>query len=379
MAIKNIGWIATAVTPYSETDAVLASAGTNDFMRRMLDGLADLGVKSKLLLPAGSDTKHTHIMFDGTLQGTLAEFKSAAQTAEATGSCLRAMVGWAEQHQGEFDLLVNLGHDYLPISKIGQFRTPYVTLPNLCQTTPKIDALIRDRAQRFPENVWFFSKSQRAILGCPDNPVLLQPFDVAAFPAAKPFLQTAAAPLGWVGRIVPEKGLDSALEIAARLEKRLWVAGPIHDQAYFDDLAKQYAHSLDYRGCLSRDQLYGQLAATEVFLQTQHPDWQEAFGRATAEALLAGCPVLYHKSGANAELVERIGGGAELRRDGGGEREAYRFAVALNRSEIQARAQAVFDHQKIAKDFLQFAAIAQQAQPALPRAPSRLEQTILDT
>ncbi len=379
MAIKNIGWIATAVTPYSETDASLASAGTNDFLRRMVDGLAELGVKSSLLLPAGSDSRWPHVLFKGTLQGTLAEFKSAEETAEATGSCLQNMVDWAERHQGEFDFIVNLGHDYLPISKIGQFRTPYVTLPNLCQTTPKIDALIRDRAQRFPDSVWFFSKSQRAILGCPDNPVLMQPFDSASFPTAKPYHETSSAPLGWVGRIVAEKGLDSALEISARLEKRLWIAGPIHNQAYFDGLANKYDRWIDYRGCLSRDQLYGQLTETEMLLQTQHPKWQEAFGRATAEALLAGCPVLYYKSGANAELVELIGGGAELKRNGGDEQEAYRFAAKLNRSEIQARAQAIFGHRKIAKDFLQFAAIAQQTQPIFPTASGRLEKPVLSS
>ncbi|MBP7253086.1 MAG: glycosyltransferase [Alphaproteobacteria bacterium] len=376
MAIKKIGWIATAVTPYSETDATLASAGTNDFLRRMVDGLVELGVESKLLLPAGSDSRWPHVLFEGTLQGTLAEFKSAAQTAEATGSCLQGMVSWAERYQSEFDLIVNLGHDHLPISKIGQFRTPYVTLPNLCQTTPVIDVLIQDRAKQFPDKVWFFSKSQRAILGCPDNPVLRQPFDIAAFPAAKPYSQTSSAPLGWVGRIVPEKGLDSALEIAARMEKRLWVAGPIHNQGYFERLAEKFERQIDYRGCLSRDELYGQLAETEVFLQTQHPDWHEAFGRTTAEALLAGCPVLYYKSGANAELIELIGGGAELKRGGGGEREAYKFAVTLDRAAIQTRAQTIFDHRRIAQDFLQFAAIAQQSNPCAPSTPSRQEQPV---
>lgn len=356
MAIKHIGWIGTAVTPYSETNAVLASAGTNDFLCRMVDGLAECGVTSRLLLPAGSDSRWPHLLFGGTLQGTLAEFKSAELTAAATGSCLQAMVDWAEGHQDEFDLIVNLGHDYLPIAKVGQFRTPYVTLPNLCRTTPAIDDVIRDRATRFPENVWFFSKSHRAILGGTDNPVLMQPFDIAAFPAARPYRQTAAPPLGWVGRIVTEKGLDSALQLAARLEKRLWVAGPIHDQAYFDALAKKFDRWLDYRGCLSREELYKQLAETEVFLQTQHPEWQEAFGRTTAEALLAGCPVLYFNSGANAELVERIGGGVELGRTGGGEHVAYRAAVALDRSAIQANARAIFDQRKIAKDFLRYAA-----------------------
>lgn len=360
MAITKIGWIATAVTPYSETDSVLASSGTNDFLHRMLDGLGDLGVNARLLLPAGSDSRWPHILFDGTLQGTLAEFKSAEQTADASGTCLQAMVGWAEQHQDEFDLLVNLGHDYLPITKIGQFRTPYVTLPNLCLTTPKIDALIRDRARAFPEHVWFFSESQREILGCSANPVLLQPFVSADFPPATPYRRTEAPPLGWVGRIVPEKGLDSALAIAARLGKRLWVAGPIHNQAYFDAVMEKYQSGLEYRGCLSRDQIYQALAQTEVFLQTQHPDWQEAFGRTTAEALLAGCPVLYFRSGANAELVERAGGGAELQRAGGGEQAAYDYAVTLDRAALQARARALFDHRKIAKDFLRYAAALQR-------------------
>jgi len=349
---QKIAWISTAVTPYSETVVDYANAATNDCLRHWVAGLHRCGVESTLLLPRQSDSEWPHQVFDGDLQTTAAVTQHHDGTA--TGQALQGMVDYAWEHQDAFDLVVNLGHDFLPLYMVGKFRTPYISLPNLCNTTPRLDSLIRHKARTHPQHVLFFSHAQRSILGTPLNPVLYQPFHPADFQAAGG--ATVTAPLGWAGRIVPEKGLARALQIAALLGSRLWVAGPVHDGAYFQHLQNAYPDTLQYLGCLSRPALYQQLAHTGVFLQTQDAGWQEAFGRSTAEAYLAGCPVLYHPSGANPELAQLTGGGIEIRQ--GNEAAAYAQALALDRQHIQRRAQAAFDREHIARQFIALTAFA---------------------
>lgn len=353
--MKSIAWISTAVIPYSETNKEFSNAATNDFIRCMVDGLDKLGVVSTLLVPEKSDSKHRHVTFPGSLQATLAEDSKADITGTATGEALHGMVEWAWNHKHEFDLIVNVGHDFLPIFMVGKFKTPLITLPNLCNTTTQMDNLIRQKAKEFPQHVCFFSQAQRTILGNDENPILTQPFDSSEFIDADNFRLSPSRGLGWAGRITPEKGLARALEIAQTLGKPLWAAGPIHDQAYFQELNRAYPQTLNYLGCLDRRNLYATLAQTEVFLQTQIQGQQEAFGRTTAEAFLAGCPAIYHNCGANAELAEATDGGIMLAHHSGQEIVAYEQAMRLSRKTIQTKAKLLFDKDLVATKFLALA------------------------
>lgn len=347
----KIIWISTAVTPYSEVDPKYANAATNDCLKQFVEGLKHLGIESTLLLPEKSDCSINHVLFAGTLQNTVAVGDKVDTTGTATGTILSNMVEWLWEHQDEFDLAINIGHDFLPIFMVGKLRIPLITLPNLCSTTLPMDEIIRKQALKHPSHVWFFSERQRQILGNHKNPIIHQSFDISNFSEATRIHEGAS--LGWAGRIVKEKGLMRAAQIAFELNRNLWVAGPIHDQDYFESVMREYPNNVQYLGCLSRKELYAQLSKTSVFLQTQEDGWEEAFGRITAEAFLSGCPVLYHQCGANEELSCLTDGGVLI--DNQNLRSCFEAALNKDRTIIQKKAFEQFERKFIAKKFLQLA------------------------
>ena len=341
--IKRIAWIGAAFTAYSED----APGSVADCLNQYVQGLRKLNVHSTLILPPGSKSVHHHVVVVGELQPSML----VASRTNETQSALQNMVDWAWEHQSQFDLIVNLGHDYLPHSMIGKFQTPFISIPNMGKASPQLDALVQQRAKQYPKNIWFFSKAQRSYLGVEDNPIINQGFNVEHFPLATAV--KSGASLAWAGRIVPEKGLEAALKIAQALKIKLNVAGSLDDPQYFAQLQSKFPKHLvewDYLGNLPRDLLFSMLHSSRALLQTQEPLWAEAFGRVTAEALLCGCPVLYTDCGANDEIVRSVDGGFQVGSDT--PQNVMQLIGLQTRGTIQEKAKSLFGQIPVARRFL---------------------------
>lgn len=125
---------------------------------------------------------------------------------------------------------------------------------------------------------------------------------------AIPFQSTVApdAPLLCAGRITPEKGVETAIEIAARANRPLIIAGGIYDQAYYEQrvqphLARPGAR-VSYLGQVAREQLWqlmGQAAALLCPIA-----WDEPFGLTPVEAMATGTPVIAFQRGAMPEIIQ---------------------------------------------------------------------------
>lgn len=107
----------------------------------------------------------------------------------------------------------------------------------------------------------------------------------------------------YAGRITPEKGVEDALEIAARAGSRLLLAGGIYDDVYF---RSRIAPRLDqsrarYLGLVSRERLWGLMAGAVAVLCAVH--WDEPFGLVACEAQAAGTPVVGYARGGLVEVV----------------------------------------------------------------------------
>jgi glycosyltransferase involved in cell wall biosynthesis len=114
----------------------------------------------------------------------------------------------------------------------------------------------------------------------------------------------ADAPLVFLGRLDPEKGAHTAIEVARRANRRLILAGNIatHPEYFereikphLDDDRVRYAGPVDD---VAKNTLLGGAAA---FLMPIH--WDEPFGIVMAEALACGAPVIGLRRGSVPEVV----------------------------------------------------------------------------
>jgi glycosyltransferase involved in cell wall biosynthesis len=110
----------------------------------------------------------------------------------------------------------------------------------------------------------------------------------------------------YAGRISPEKGVFDAIRIANRAKRPLIIAGPIYDQAYFDE---RVVPSLDrpdagvtYFGAVTRERLWDLMANAEALLCPVQ--WDEPFGLTACEAQATGTPVIGYARGGLREVVD---------------------------------------------------------------------------
>ncbi len=273
-----------------------STGGVSRYAAAMVDALAGLGVSSELLVPESSDVP------DGVVaQKIPGAFQLSAATADRTehpvpqNSVLAGMLDAAWTRKGEFDRIVNLNHDYLPVFSTGYFGGKLFHLPNLVTSDSATDDLIR---KKFAEHAPCFaaiSGFQRDRLGLAGAPVLSFGMSRSQELARK------GDYLCWSGRITPEKGLETAAEVARRSGLPLVVAGHVENEDYFRAIRDEYAGHMEYRGYLRLAELTQVIAGAHALLQTQN--WEEALGLSTIEAIAAGTPVIAYNRGANSEIV----------------------------------------------------------------------------
>ncbi len=122
-------------------------------------------------------------------------------------------------------------------------------------------------------------------------------FFPASRPAGRGFI------IGYVGRLVPEKGVDLLLEALAGLQGtwRAYIlgSGPVREQLQNQARDLGLAHRISFDAWVPSDQMpayYRQLDVLVVPSRTR-PNWKEQFGRVLVEAMASGVPVAGSDSG----------------------------------------------------------------------------------
>lgn len=126
--------------------------------------------------------------------------------------------------------------------------------------------------------------------------------------ASRPFT------IGYIGRLVEEKGVFDLLHAAAGLagEWRLrWVGGgPLREALQTEAARLGIAERMDFIGQVASTEMPPQYAALDVLVlpSLTRGNWKEQFGRVLVEAMACGVPVVGSSSGAIPDVI----GGAGL-------------------------------------------------------------------
>lgn len=201
---------------------------------------------------------------------------------------------------GEFDILVF----HHPESAMG-FAQLYPNVPVLYVTHDYLDEKRRHVIEMHHSvNQHFVSISDSQRRDAPDLPytaTVYNGIDTDVFS----FHDTAEDYLMFVGRIVPEKGLKEAVQVAIKTDRRLIIVGQVSPvtQWYFDEHVKPYlSDKILYLGLIDKEQLaryYQKAAALLVPIR-----WEEPFGLTMAEAMSCGTPVIAFRRGSVPEVVK---------------------------------------------------------------------------
>lgn len=119
--------------------------------------------------------------------------------------------------------------------------------------------------------------------------------------------------IGFVGRLVPEKGFDWLLESFAssdvRRDARLVVFGRGPMESHWSAQAEALGLDVTFAGSVPPEEIPGVLAAFDILVvpSVTVAHWAEQFGRVIVEAMFAGTPVIASRSGAIPEVVADAG------------------------------------------------------------------------
>lgn len=254
-------------------------------------------------------------------------------------------VAHALAHSADFDLVHN--HlDWLPLAFDEAWQAPLVTTVHGLSGPGILPAYERSRSAFVS-----ISDADRAP-SLPYAATIPHGIDVDALP-----LGAGGDDLVVFSRMHPDKGIVDAIEIAAEAGRRLLLCGIVQDEAYFRELVLPRIDDdrVVYLGSVTAEDRPRVLGSAAALLHPVH--FAEPFGLSVAEAMACGTPVVAYARGAMPEVIDQ--GVTGILVDPHTHDRVTRAAVAvdaaiaLDRSDVRARARARFDADSMVDSYLE--------------------------
>ena len=225
----------------------------------------------------------------------------------------------AEQSAGAANVIRNLRHvtqelwkgDYDLVHSFG--RLAYL-LPMLPLRLPKIMSYQRTISPRSVAAGELLSRGSLSFTACGQHMIgrwkgsrrWRVVYNGVPVDAYRPIYEVPGdAPLAYLGRIEPIKGLHLAIEVAQRSGRRLRIGGnlsPEHEPYFRQQIQPKLDDRIEYIGPVDeqgKNELLGSSAALLMPIL-----WEEPFGIVMAEALACGTPVIGLRRGSVPEIVQ---------------------------------------------------------------------------
>jgi glycosyltransferase involved in cell wall biosynthesis len=249
-------------------------------------------------------------------------------------------VSHALHRSGEFDLVHN--HvDWLPLAFSAHCDAPLLTTIHGFSGQNILPAYRRARSSYVS-----ISDSDRS----PDLDYVGTVYHGIDLPSL-PFNPAGGDDLVAFGRIHPDKGTHTAIEIARRAGRRLIICGIVQDERYFRELVEPRIDGdrVVYLGSVGPQRRGEILGAAAALL---HPIvFAEPFGLSVVESMACGTPVVAYRKGSMAEVVdEGVTGRLVDRAD-----QAVKAVAGIgdiDRAACSARARERFGADRMVDDYL---------------------------
>jgi glycosyltransferase involved in cell wall biosynthesis len=246
---------------------------------------------------------------------------------------LSLMLELADNRNSSYDIVQNHSLHHLPIALSRTLTAPMLTTLHT-PPTPWLESALRIESEFRPPlaAVSEYTAGQWYEVS-PDVVVVPNGVDLAGWPMGE-----GGSDAIWFGRLVPEKGPHIAIEAARAAGRRLSLAGPIADLAYFEAaIAPRLDAEVRYLGHLRQAELARVVGGSAVTVVT--PCWDEPFGLVVAESLACGTPVAAFARGGIPEVVDSSCGTLAVADDIAGLGDAINLAAHLPRADCRRRAE----------------------------------------